>query len=231
MGNQATAAGLTEHLARNHRVIILGGLAVISHGHSRSTYDSDVWLDASLPVSAWCAAVEEMVALSPQAKVVCIGSWRTIGPGELPSVIVRDKVVRVTGLNQPLDIFREPNQLEVETFDEVWARAKALEDGTRLPDVIDLLVTKQMTGRDKDFDDITFLERQAEADYLARLPNSTASVAEAMLARFLTPKVAQCALDHPDASVREMGRGFLEELSADGDPYAAEILRLRFSGA
>ncbi len=230
MGNQATAAELTESLARRHRVIMLGGLAVISHGHSRSTYDSDVWLDPILPLPVWCAAVEEMIALSPQAKVVCLGSWRSVGPGELPAVIVRDKVVRVTGLNQPLDIFREPNQLEVDSFDEVWARAKPLEDGTRLPDVIDLLVTKQLTGRDKDLDDITFLERKAEADYLSRLPLASRLEAEAMLARFLTPRVAEQAMDHADPAVQDLGRGFLKELAADGDPFAAEILRRRSEG-
>lgn len=230
MGNQATAAELTASLARRHRVIMLGGLAVISHGHSRSTYDSDVWLDPSLPVSVWCAAVQEMIALSPQAEVVCIGSWRTVGPGEFPAIVMRDKVVRVTGLNQPLDIFREPNQLEVDSFDEVWARAKPLDDGTRLPDAIDLLVTKQLTGRDKDLDDITFLERKAEADYFSRLPTASRAEACLMLARFLTPRVAEQAMDHADPGVQDLGRGFLKELAAEGDPFAAEILRRRSEG-
>lgn len=36
---------MTERLARKHRVVMLGGLAVIGHGLSRLTYDSDVWLD------------------------------------------------------------------------------------------------------------------------------------------------------------------------------------------
>jgi hypothetical protein len=143
---------------------------------------------------------------------------------------VRDKVVRVTGLNQPLDIFREPNQLEVDNFDEVWARAKPLDDGTRLPDVIDLLVTKQLTGRDKDLDDITFLERRAEADYLSRLPTASRAEASLMLGRFLTPRVAEQAMDHADPVVQDLGRGFLKELAAEGDPFAAEILRRRSEG-
>jgi hypothetical protein len=32
-------------LTGSHRVMVLGGLAVIAHGLSRSTYDGDVWLE------------------------------------------------------------------------------------------------------------------------------------------------------------------------------------------
>ena len=32
-------------LTQRHRVVVLGGLAVIAHGLSRSTYDGDIWLD------------------------------------------------------------------------------------------------------------------------------------------------------------------------------------------
>ena len=68
------------------------------------------------------------------------------------------------GASQPLDIFRDPNELEISEFDEVWNRATQLDDGTRVPDAIDLLVTKQATGRDKDMRDIAFLEAKAERD-------------------------------------------------------------------
>ena len=100
-----------------------------------------------------------------------------------------------------------------------------MDDGTRLPDPIDLLVSKQETGRDKDRADIIFLEGKIEADYLARLPRVQAEEAVRMLGRFLTPRVAEVALTHPDEGVTRLARRFLHELSAEGDPYAAEILR------
>jgi hypothetical protein len=50
MGPEQTAAELTASLARRHRVLMLGGLAVIGRGLSRSTYDSNVWLDPGLSV-------------------------------------------------------------------------------------------------------------------------------------------------------------------------------------
>jgi hypothetical protein len=124
-----------------------------------------------------------------------------------------------------MDIFRKPNQLQPEEFDEVWARSLILGDGTRLPDPIDLLVSKQETGRDKDRADIIFLEGKIEADYLERLPRVPAEEAERMLGRFLTPRVAEAALSHSDQGVGQLARKFLHELAEEGDPYAAEILR------
>jgi hypothetical protein len=124
-----------------------------------------------------------------------------------------------------MDIFRKPNQLEPEEFEEVWTRSLFMDDGTRLPDPIDLLASKQETGRDKDRADIIFLEGKIEADYLARLPKVSADEAAHMLGRFLTPRVAEAALAHPDNGVGELARRFLHELAEEGDPYAAEILR------
>jgi hypothetical protein len=46
-----------------------------------------------------------------------------------------------------------------------------------------------------------------------------------MLGRFLTPKVAEAALAHPSKSVQELGHRYLRELAADGDPFAADILK------
>lgn len=40
-----------------------------------------------------------------------------------------------------------------------------------MDDVIDLLVTKQATDRDKDIQDIAFLEAKAERKYLCQTPD------------------------------------------------------------
>lgn len=48
-------AGSEEFLTRlgdRSRVLLLGGLAVIAHGLSRTTEDADVWLDSMLPLEA-----------------------------------------------------------------------------------------------------------------------------------------------------------------------------------
>jgi hypothetical protein len=224
MGNAVATAELTRELAARHRVLMLGGLAVISHGHSRPTYDADIWLDPTLSRNDWAKAVIETLSGYPELRYLAIGSWSEIPPASLAELIQRDGVVRVMGASQPLDIFRDPNELEISEFDDVWNRATTLDDGTRVPDAIDLLVTKQATGRDKDMQDIAFLEAKAERDYLAKLPVASAEEAAFMLARFLTPKVAEAGLRHPEESVRHLSLGYLKELAEEGDPFARDIL-------
>lgn len=225
MGNPITTAGLTKDLAARHRVVMLGGLAVISHGHARPTYDADIWLDPNLSPGAWAEAALNLTENHPALRFVSIGTWLEIPREQLAEVISRDGVVRVMGSNQPLDIFRDPNEIEITSFDEVWERAQPLEDGTRLPDAVDLLLSKQDTGRDKDLQDIAFLEAKAEREYLEKLPQADEAAARHMLDRFLTPKVAEAALSHPSPTIRELGLRFLHELADEGNPFAAEILR------
>jgi hypothetical protein len=225
MANPLTAARLIELLASKHRVVMLGGLAVVSHGHSRPTFDADIWLDPNLPIKEWCESVLDLKNLLPDLKFLAIAVWNEIPDSGLAEVVQRDGVLRVTGANQPLDIFRAPNELPIEEFEATWERATPLTDGTRLPDEIDLLMTKQLTGRDKDTMDIAFLENKAEKRYLTALPSAPPELAISMLNRFLTPKVAELALLHPAESVRLLALSYLQELSSDGDPFATDILK------
>lgn len=224
MGNPITTAGLTKELAGRHRVIMLGGLAVISHGHSRPTFYANIWLDPASSPSVWAENVWWLLDRHTILHFVAIGSWIDISRAQLTEVIARDGVVRLMGANQPLDIFRAPNELEMESFDEVWARASPLDDGTRLPDAVDLLLSKQDTGRDKDLQDIAFLEAKIEREYLEKLPLADEATVQHMLSRFLTPKVAEAVLSHSSAAIQALGLRFLRELSEDGNPFATEIL-------
>lgn len=231
MGAKTESDDIIRRLAGEFRVVTLGGVAVIATGLSRNTFDADVWVEPFSSAEEWAGYLAPLLYDAGTAEPVAIGSWEPIPQQRLAEVIGRDGVIRLNGLERPLDIFREPNQLALDSFDEVWERAQPMGDGTRLPDPIDLLVSKQETGRDKDRGDIMFLEAKVEADYLERLPRADAEEAGKMLARFLTPRVAECALGHTDPEVCAMGLGFLNELSAEGDPFAAEILRKRLPGA
>jgi hypothetical protein len=225
MGTKTESDEVIRRLAGEFRVVTLGGLAVIATGLSRNTYDADIWVEPFASPDEWSDRLARVLYAAGTAQPVAIGSWEKIGRGSLAGVIGRDGVIRVDGLERPLDIFRDPNQLPMEDFDEIWDRAQPLGDGTRLPDPIDLLVSKQETGRDKDRADIIFLEGKIEADYLERLPRVPAEEAARMLGRFLTPRVAEAALSHSDQGVGQLARKFLHELAEEGDPYAAEILR------
>ncbi len=83
-------------------------------------------------------------------------------------------MVRVLGLDCPLDIFRKPNEIEISDFDAICRRATLCSDGALLPDPLDLIQSKLDTGRDKDLKDIQHLESVVRADYKLRL--STASL-------------------------------------------------------
>jgi hypothetical protein len=205
----------------------LGGIAVIAHGLSRNTYDTDIWVEPKRNPGEWSRIVWPLTHREKGFGPVEVGTWRTIEEGQFEKVINRDGVVRINGLDRPLDIFRDPNELLIEDFDEVWNRAIPLDDGTRLPDVIDLLVTKQDTGREKDTQDIAFLEAKAEREYFEKLPGASADEAVKMLERFLTPRVAELALHHSEETVRPIALQFLRELAEAGNPYARDILLSR----
>jgi hypothetical protein len=225
MENIPATDQLIRQIAGRCRVLSLGGLAVISHGLERNTHDADIWVEPMRSAAEWASIMAPMVYSMPGSRPVAIAVWTPIAESDLENVIARDGVIRINGLDRPLDIFREPNELPVEEFDAAWSRAQPVKDGTRLPDEIDLLMTKQLTGRDKDAMDIAFLESKAEKRYLAELPVASEGRALEMLERFLTPKVAEAALAHPEESVRQLGLRYLHELAEDGDPFAADILK------
>jgi hypothetical protein len=225
MGSKTSCDEIIHRLAGEFRVLTLGGVAIIASGLSRNTFDADIWLEPFGDPDRWAESIIPFVFGPGTAEPVAIGSWEKIAQKDLAAVIGRDGVIRIGGLERPLDIFRDPNQLSMDEFDEIWTRAQPMSDGTRLPDPIDLLVSKPETGRDKDQTDIIFLEGKIQADYLARLPRASRDEAVQMLERFLTPRVAEAAAAHADEDVRELGRKFLRELAQEGDPFAAEILR------
>lgn len=225
MEQQTTADELIAEFAKQCRVMVLGGVAVIAHGLSRNTFDADVWIEPMLGPDEWAKLV--LSVLKPFASVhpVRIAVWTRIDASELAEVIQNDGVIRLMGLDRPLDLFRRPNEMSESDFEDVWSRSQPLDDGSRLPDMIDLLLTKQQTGRDKDTLDIGFLEMKIEADYHRELPTATEARAAEMLGRFLTPNIARAALEHSSLKIRKLGYRYLEELAADGDPFAGQYLR------
>lgn len=225
MENLPATDQLIRQITARYRVLSLGGLAVISHGLSRNTHDADIWVEPMRSASEWASIIGPMIYSASGAQPVAIAVWNPIAESDLKSVVARDGVIRVNGLDRPLDIFREPNELPIEEFDAAWARAQPLKNGTRLPDEIDLLMTKQLTDRAKDALDIQFLEMKAESRYLVELPSASEEQAVQMLERFLTPKIAEAAMAHSSETVRQLGLRFLRELAEDGDPFAAEILK------
>lgn len=214
-----------QDLASRHRVILLGDMAIIAHGLSRPTKDSDIWLEPFGTAEEWVEKCLSLVALFPGSYVWSLAQRRKLESFEEIVADISDfNVIRIGGMDLPLDIFRKPNELELEDFDSVWASASELKSGLRLPHEADLYRTKANTGREHDWKDQLFLESLIKARFKERLPVCDLAEATSMLDRFLDPQALQYAKDNPHAEVRALALKYLREFEAEGDPYSRDIL-------
>ena len=220
-----------EFLARKRRAILLGGAAVILHGLSRATKDFDIWLDPYPESKVWSEAIEKLLETERSLQALRINSlfpgvWTPIAGSEIAAVGKEDGMIRLVGTDIPLDIFYRPNELEVSDFEKVWERSTPSDRGLRLIGKIDLLVTKQLTGRPTDITDIKFLEDRIEEEYRAKLKDCSEQDAKEMLERFATPEIAAYAIrESGNDKVKQLGWQILEELRAEGNPFAEELSR------
>jgi len=214
-------------LASKHRVVILGGLAVIAHGLSRSTYDGDVWLDPMGSADEWCEVLEKACQDFGGLTFHRLPGWVPVSGTDLIDAVNETGMIRIHGLDCPLDVFRKPNEFEVSDFGGVCERAVLKQDGTFLPDPLDLIQSKLETGRDKDRYDIQHLESVVRADYKKRLPTATLAEAQSMLERFSEWEVLTSAMENPFPEVKELAMSHLREFAAAGDPFSQAILEGR----
>jgi hypothetical protein len=218
---------LIRRLTRDHRIVMLGGLAVIAHGHSRSTYDADIWLDPMGSAGEWCAVLEKICLEFGGLTLHRLPGWIPASGADLIDAVENTYMVRILGLNCPLDIFRKPNEIEIEDFKAVVSRGSLNGDGTYLPDPIDLIQSKLETGRQKDLYDIQHLESVVRANYQRRLPIASLEEVQTLLGRFSDWQVLQMALENPSLKVQELARTHLREFAAAGDPFSQAILEGR----
>jgi hypothetical protein len=220
----------TDHfvraLTRRHRVIVLGGLAVIAHGFSRSTFDGDIWLDP-MGSSEWSDFLEKACIEFGGLPLHRLPGWIPVSGQDLVDAVDETHMIRIQGLDCPLDVFRKPNEIEISDFDSFCQRAAIRGDGTLLPDPLDLIQSKFDTGRDKDLQDILYLESVVRTTYKNRRPTASLEEAEAMLGRYSEWQVLVPALQNPSPEVRELAMTHLREFAAAGDPFSQAILEGR----
>lgn len=216
---------LIRELASRHRVILVGGMAVIGHGHARRTKDFDIWLEPMRSSGEWAEALISACAGQAGARFWSLAQQRDLMPAEVSVEVETFNVVRVTGMNLPVDVFRCPNEMKVGDFEPVWNRASVMEDNVALPDPIDLYLTKVDTGREQDWQDRLFLESRVKARFKERLPGCSLEEARDLFSRFLDPVSLEFALENPDSAVRELALEFLRQFEEEGDPYSRDILQ------
>lgn len=149
-----------EALARaGVRYVVVGGVAVVLHGHPRLTADLDLAVDLS-PAEAR-KAIDALVGLGlrPRAPVDAVG----FADPAVRARWVSERGMRVFSLWDPedpmraVDLFAE-NPVD---FEELWARAETMEIGgvsVRVACIEDLIRLKRLAGRPEDELDIEALE-------------------------------------------------------------------------
>jgi hypothetical protein len=218
---------VVDRLVEHGRVVVIGGLAVIALGRERHTKDADLWLDPLDSPESWATRLTEALADLPDITIHRLPGWSPIGFGQIAEAVGETGMVRVLGLDKPLDLFRRPNEFEIEDFDPVAERASRNGDGTLLPDPLDLFQTKIDTGREKDVEDMQHLERLTREKYRRLLPSATLPEAVSLLDRFSDWQVLQAALGNPLPEVRELAMTHLREFAEAGDPFSQAILEGR----
>jgi len=214
-----TAGQFIAALASQHRVLVIGGLAVIAHGFNRPTKDVDVWLDPLDSSAAWAEALQLVCAGFSGLTIHTLPGWRPVAGPAIAAAAEDIGMVRVLGLDCPVDIFRRPNEFPADSFDEVFERSTPNADATRLPDPLDLIITKLNTGRDQDLDDSRHLESVIHNRYRAILPAASLDEVRYLFDRFLDWEVCRMALANPSQDVRHYAVECLREMAAEGDPF------------
>jgi hypothetical protein len=211
-------------LTENHRVIVIGGLAVIAHGFNRPTKDVDVWLEPMDSPERWATALEETCGRFPDLTLHTLPGWRRVSG--VDTAVAADAVgmVRVSGLDCPLDVFRRPNEFDVDSFEDVFSRCGKNADGTWLPDPLDLAISKDQTNREKDIHDINFLEGIVRERWIKLLPKADLSEARILFARFVDWRTCEAALANPDSEVKALATSHLRDLAEEGDPFSQALL-------
>jgi hypothetical protein len=226
MGTQTT--DFIRALAIEHRIIVIGGLAVIAHGYNRPTKDADIWADPLDSANHWADRLHRFLGNYPDLSIHTLPGWRKIStPSEIALAAEEVGMIRINGLNCPLDIFRRPNEFPEDSFDDVYFRGTAGEDGSHLPDPLDLIVTKMNTGRAQDFQDAQHLESLVRKHYAEVLPSASLAEVKALFDRFLDWQVCEQALKNPSQEVKDYTLSCLEEMASEGDPFSLAILESR----
>jgi hypothetical protein len=224
MESQYQVSGLVRELAARQRVIVLGGRALVFHGHAQPVHDVDVWLDPGLAPEAWCDAAWSLTEGREGLGWVCPANWVPVSRECLPTCVAECGMVRLTGCDEILDIIRQPANPQAPAFDEVWLRAGPVGDGTRMPAAADLLRTIPETEREIYQLERAFLRMKIENEYRHSLCLADEATAMKMLDVFISDEVARAGMSHPCAAVSDFCHRYLLAQSDDGDPFATDIL-------
>jgi len=204
---------------------MLGGHAMIFHGLERHTDDSDVWLDPGPDSAAWTEWLCAATAPLPASYFWDLANRRRVDSSEIPEIVEDFGVIRIGGLEEPLDVFRRPNSFKEEEFDLVWGHASTLPtEDVRVFATIDLLASKVDSEREKDFSDVAYLEATIRSEFAPILRACLPEEAHRLFSRYVDHETCRAALANPHPEVHALAVETLRELAAGHNPFAREML-------
>jgi hypothetical protein len=149
------------------RYVVVGGLAVVLHGHARLTADVDLIVD--LETEQALRTIDALVEMGMQPRV-------PVDPRDFADPSVRDSWILERGM-QVFSMFDPSNPLRAVDlfvdhpipFEDLWARADEVElsrTTVRVASIPDLIHLKRLAGRPLDESDIAHLDliRRAKED-------------------------------------------------------------------
>jgi len=145
--------------AANVRFVVVGGVAVVLHGHPRMTADLDLVVD--LAAESAGRAISALVTLGMEPRLP-VDPQAFADPEVRRGWIVQRSLTVFTMLdpNEPLlevDLFAEPPL----PFEELWGQATIVQLGgqaVRIASIDHLITMKQAAGRPQDLADVAALE-------------------------------------------------------------------------
>lgn len=146
------------------RYVVVGGLAVVLHGHARLTVDVDLVVD--LDKDQALKAIDALVKLGLRPRA-------PVNPRDFADRSVREAWIRDRGM-QVFSMFDPSNPMRVVDlfvdhpvpFEALWSRSEQfeLQDTTvRVASIRDLIHLKRMANRPQDLSDIEQLEAILDA--------------------------------------------------------------------
>ncbi len=141
------------------RYVVVGGVAVVLHGHARLTVDVDLIVDLNRDQAA--KAIDTLVGLGFRPRV-------PVDPREFADPSIRESWIRDRGM-MVFSMIDPSNPMRVVDlfvshpvpFDDLWSRSVSMDlAGTtvRVASIPDLITMKRLAGRPLDQDDIRQLE-------------------------------------------------------------------------
>ena len=142
------------------RYVVVGGVAVVLHGHPRLTADLDLAVDLEPEPAVRAIEVLTGLGLRPAAPVDPMGFADPV----IREAWVADRGMLVFTMRDPDDPLRQVDLFVQEQipFEELWSRADLVAVGdvrVRVASIADLIAMKESADRPLDRDDLENLRR------------------------------------------------------------------------